>query len=70
MDQLIDAEQAETDEAARAGIFADIQDLAATDMPFVPLYEESFIGYWLDGLSGVEHSMDIAGQARWFLISR
>jgi peptide/nickel transport system substrate-binding protein len=70
MNSLIDAEQAETDQAAREGIFSDIQDLAATDMPFVPLYEESFIGYWLDGLSGVEHSMDIAGQARWFLISR
>jgi peptide/nickel transport system substrate-binding protein len=70
MNDLIDAEQAETDAAAREAIFADIQELAATDMPMIPLYEESFTSYAASDLSGVENSVDIAGQARWFLISR
>jgi peptide/nickel transport system substrate-binding protein len=70
MDALIEAEQAETDADARAAIFQEIQELAATDSPIVPLYEETFVGYFLDDLTGVEHSMDIAGQARWYLIGR
>jgi peptide/nickel transport system substrate-binding protein len=70
MDELIDAEQAETDEDAREQIFDDIQQLAADDMPFVPLYEESFHAYYAEGLSGVENSIDIAGQARWNMIGK
>lgn len=70
MDELIEAEQAETDADAREAIFEDIQELAAQDMPFIPLYEESFTSYAADDLQGVENSVDIAGQARWHLISR
>lgn len=70
MDSLIDEEQAETDEDARAEIFAEIQELAAEDMPIIPLYEESFTSYAASDLTGVENSVDIAGQARWHLIGR
>lgn len=72
MDSLIEAEQAEPDSGsdAREAIFEDIQELAAEDMPFIPLYEESFTSYAADDLQGVENSVDIAGQARWHLISR
>lgn len=70
MDSMITAEQAEVDEEARAQIFADIQEKAAEDMPIVPLYEESFTSYAADDLTGVENSVDIAGQARWYLIGR
>ena len=70
MDQLITDEQAETDSDARAGIFDQIQQKAAEDMPLIPLYEESFTSYASNDLSGVENSVDIAGQARWYMISR
>jgi peptide/nickel transport system substrate-binding protein len=70
MDSLIDEEQAETDEDAREQIFDDIQQLAADDMPFIPLYEESFHAYYVEGLTGVENSIDIAGQARWNMIGK
>jgi peptide/nickel transport system substrate-binding protein len=70
MDQLITDEQAETDAAARTEIFDQIQQKAAEDMPLIPLYEESFTSYATDDLSGVENSVDIAGQARWYMISR
>ena len=70
MDQMITDEQAETDADARAGIFDQIQQKAAEDMPLIPLYEESFTSYASNDLSGVENSVDIAGQARWYMISR
>ena len=70
MDALIDEEQTVTDLDARDGIFDQIQQLAAEDMPFIPLYEESATAYYVSGLSGVENSIDIAIQARWNLISR
>ncbi|HSK22963.1 MAG TPA: ABC transporter substrate-binding protein, partial [Egicoccus sp.] len=70
MDALIDEEQAETDLEAREGIFDEIQQLAAEDMPLIPLYEESFHAYFAEGLTGVENSIDIAGQARWNLIGK
>ena len=36
----------------------------------IPLYEESFTSYANNDLTGVENSVDIAGQARWYMISR
>jgi peptide/nickel transport system substrate-binding protein len=70
MDSLIDEEQQVTDLAEREAIFDEIQQLAAEDMPFIPLYEESAQAYYADGLTGVENSIDIALMARWHLIGR
>ncbi len=70
MDQLIADEQTATDLADRGPIFDQIQQLAATDMPFIPLYEQSITGVYVDGLSGIENSIDIAIQARWYLIDK
>ncbi|MDX1657231.1 MAG: ABC transporter substrate-binding protein [Nitriliruptorales bacterium] len=70
MDSLIDQEQQESDLEARLPIFDEIQQLAAQDMPFIPLYEESTTAAYVEGLTGVENSIDIAIQARWFLIGR
>ena len=70
MDSLIDQEQQESDLDARPAIFDEIQQLAAQDMPFIPLYEESTTAAYVEGLTGVENSIDIAIQARWFLIGR
>jgi len=68
MDALIESEQETTDLDARAGIFDEIQKLAGEDMPFIPLYEESATAYYVSGLTGVESSIDIAIQSRWYLI--
>jgi peptide/nickel transport system substrate-binding protein len=70
MDQLIEQEQQVTDLDEREGIFDEIQQLAAEDMPFIPLYIEAAQAYYADDLSGVESSIDIALAARWYLISR
>ena len=68
MDKLIAAEQKETDEAARAEIFAEIQAKAAEDMPYIPLYSELTHAYYGEGICGVEHSIDVALHARWYMI--
>ena len=68
MDELISAEQSETDAAARAEIFDQIQQKAAEDMPYIPLYSELTHAYYAEGLCGVEHSIDVALHARWYLI--
>ena len=70
MDELIEAEHKETDEAKRAQIFDDIQKLAAEDMPFIPLYQEVPHAYYIDGVTGIEGSIDVAQQARWWLIGK
>jgi len=44
--------------------------LAAEDMPIIPLYEESATAYYVDNLTGVESSIDIAIQSRWNLIGK
>ena len=68
MDALIKEEQQETDPAAREEIFDQIQQLAAEDMPFIPLYQETPHAYYREGLTGVENSIDVAQSARWYLI--
>jgi len=70
MDALIDQEQAESDLAARGAIFDQIQQLAADDMPFIPLFEQSATAYYAKDLTGVDASIDIAIKSRWYLIGR
>ncbi|MGI9018348.1 MAG: ABC transporter substrate-binding protein [Euzebya sp.] len=67
MDQLITDEQQETDEDARAAIFDEIQQLAATDMPFIPLYAEGQKAFYSDRVTGVEDTVT-AAQQTWFYV--
>ncbi|OKH17089.1 ABC transporter substrate-binding protein [[Limnothrix rosea] IAM M-220] len=39
MNELIDAQRTETDPAARLAIFAEIQDLMAADVPYIPIWQ-------------------------------
>lgn len=70
MDQLIREEQTEQEEAARIETFDQIQQLAADDMPFVPLYTEAAVAYYRSGLTGVEDTMDAVQQTRWFIVDK
>jgi peptide/nickel transport system substrate-binding protein len=70
MDELITQEQAETDSDARNEIFAEIQVLAAEEMPFVPLYEEAPFAYYRNGLTGVEDTVDPVQQTRYWVIGK
>lgn len=68
MDELIQQEQQATNEQERGEIFRQIQEIAAQDMPFIPLYEEKPFAYYSEGLTGVESSIDVTLTARWHLI--
>ncbi len=68
MDQLITDEQAaEAGSPERTAIFDEIQQLAAEDMPFIPLYSEGQEAYFSDRVSGVEETLG-AAQQTWFYV--
>ena len=71
MDDLVVQEQTQTEEADRAATFDEIQQKGAEDVPYIPLYTDaSFAYYQKDKLTGVEDTMDILQQVRWFVISK
>ena len=64
-------EQPQTEESDRAATFDEIQKKAAEDIPYIPLYTDaSFAYYQKDKLTGVEDTMDILLQVRWYVISK
>ena len=68
MDELITQEQQATDEAERAEIFDQIQQLAAEDMPLVPLYEEGTTVYHADTVGNVEGTLDATQTLRFYVL--
>lgn len=71
MDDLIRQQQTATDPASdeRNQIFADIQQLAAEEVPTVPLFVETPVAFAREGVSGVQDTMDAAQIFRYWLIS-
>jgi peptide/nickel transport system substrate-binding protein len=68
MDQLIlDEQQAEVGSEERAEIFSQIQELAAEDMPYIPLYSEGQEAYFSERVEGVEATLG-AAQQTWFYV--
>ncbi|CAN5894310.1 ABC transporter substrate-binding protein [soil metagenome] len=71
MEELIKEEQQqEVGSEERAKTFDEIQQLAAEDMPYIPLYEEGQTAYFRDTVSGVEDTLDAAQQTRYFVMSK
>ena len=54
----------------RAQTFDEIQQLAAEDMPYIPLYEERQIAYYQDTVTGVEDTLTAAQQTWFYVISK
>lgn len=70
MDQLIsDEQQAEPGSDERAQIFDEIQQLAAEDMPFIPLYSEGQEAYFNPRVQGVETTLGPAQQTWFYVLS-
>jgi peptide/nickel transport system substrate-binding protein len=71
MDALVKEEQTLTEESERADVFDQIQQKAAEDVPYIPLYTDASFAYYQKGdLEGVEETMDVTQQVRWFVISK
>ncbi len=70
MDQLITDEQLlEAGTPERAEVFDSIQQLAAEDMPFIPLYSEGQEAYFNERVEGVETTLGAAQQTWFFVLS-
>jgi peptide/nickel transport system substrate-binding protein len=70
MDQLIlEEQQAEVGSEERAEIFDQIQQLAAEDMPYVPLYSEGQEAYFNPRVQGVETTLGPAQQTWFYVLS-
>ena len=71
MQQLIrDQQTAEIGSDERAQIFDEIQQKAAEDMPYIPLYEQGQIAYHQDTVTGVEETLTPAQQTWYFVMSK
>ncbi len=70
MDEMIIAQQQETDPDARAQIIDDIQRLAADDPSVIPLFIETPFVYARSNISGVEETMDPVLIFRYRVISK
>ena len=54
MNQLIEAQRKEQDPAKRKQIFAQIQDILAKDVPYIPLWQEQDYLFAQNGVKGVK----------------
>jgi peptide/nickel transport system substrate-binding protein len=70
MDTLIDeAQEVEQGSAERDEIYDEIQQLAAEDMPFIPLYSEGQEAYFDERVQGVEDTLGPAQQTWFYVLS-
>lgn len=69
-EKLIADEQGTSDEAVREDAFAKLQDIAATDVPFIPSWVGTNIGVYGAGITGVEDTLDPAFIFRFWLVSK
>ena len=71
MKQLIREQQTqEIGSQERTQTFDEIQQLAAEDMPYIPLYEQGQIAYFADTVSGVDDTLTPAQQTWYFVLSK
>ena len=70
VDDLIAAERAETDPAARATIFEQIQQQVAEDTPIIPIWQGKQVAAALDGVTGIADTFDPSFIFRYWLISK
>jgi len=71
MQELIRQEQTqEIDSEERAQTFDEIQQKAAEDMPYIPLYEEGQTVYHADSVTGVDDTLTPAQQTWYYVLSK
>lgn len=70
MNELVTTEQTSTDPAVREQAFAEIQQIAAEDVPTIPLWQGKQIAAVREGVTGVEETFDPSFTFRYGLISK
>jgi peptide/nickel transport system substrate-binding protein len=70
VNKLLDEEETSTDSSAREEAFGKLQDIAAEDVPIIPLWEGKQIAAVRDGVEGVDKTFDPAFQFRFWLVTK
>ena len=70
VDTLLAAQQASTDQAKREEIFGQIQEIAARDVPIIPIWQGKQVAAVRDGVTGVADTFDPSFQFRYWLIAK
>jgi peptide/nickel transport system substrate-binding protein len=70
VDDLLAQQKASTDQAEREQIFEQIQQIAAEDVPIIPVWQGSQVAVVRDGVSGVEETLDAAYIFRYWLVGK
>jgi peptide/nickel transport system substrate-binding protein len=70
MDKLLADQQATTDQAKREEIFKQIQEIAAEEVPIIPIWQGKQVAAVRDGITGVADTFDPSFQFRYWLISK
>jgi peptide/nickel transport system substrate-binding protein len=70
MDKLLAQEKASTDDAERARLFEEIQQIGAEDAPTIPYWQGGQVAAVRDDVSGVEDTFDAAFLFRFWPISK
>jgi len=68
--QLVETEQGSDDPAAREEAFAQLQQIIAEDVPFMPSWVGKNIGVYGPGMEGVEDTLDPSFIFRFWLVSK
>src|SRR5262249_43372002 len=70
VNDALDTELKESDEAKRTDAFGVVQDAEANDVPLIPLWEGKQIAAIKDTVEGVEKTVDPAFQFRFWLVTK
>jgi peptide/nickel transport system substrate-binding protein len=68
--ELVATEQGTEDQAAREEAFAELQNIVAEDVPFIPSWVGQNIGVYGPGMEGIEDTLDPAFIFRFWLVSK
>jgi peptide/nickel transport system substrate-binding protein len=70
VEKLLADQKASTDPAERAGLFEQIQEIAAQEIPIIPIWQGKQVAVTSDSISGVDQTFDPSFQFRYWLISK
>ncbi|NYJ01367.1 peptide/nickel transport system substrate-binding protein [Nocardioides thalensis] len=68
--ELVDAEQGTSDQAEREEAIGQLQDLAATDVPFIPSWVGKNIAIYGEGMEGIEDTLDPSFIFRFWMVTK
>jgi peptide/nickel transport system substrate-binding protein len=70
VDKLLADQKASTEQADREEIFQQIQEIAAEEVPIIPLWQGKQVAAVRDGITGVADTFDPSFQFRYWLIAK